>query len=320
MAETFDIMLLLALPASGKSETRKFLEEESPRDFYMGPTVQLDDYPYVHFLKRIDQVMEPMGQERAFYLADDKPFKDGVTWGILIELLNQDYKQLITKEKSSLENAAKSLFARINSACDALGAPSPLRSYTPAVLDKAADALEAEAMEILKERNDQIPDNLEGKTIVMECARGGPHGASMPLKDHYGYQYSLPLLLPEILEKAVILYIWVSPEESRRKNVERADPNDPGSILAHGVAMEVMMTQYGCDDMDYLISQSDKPHTIKVKTRDKVYYLPVAKFDNRVDKTSFLRKERSVWKPEEIQDIHTALKTACDQLYTTYKG
>ena len=56
MAEILDVLLLLALPASGKSEVRRYLASLTPeqcrRDFHMGPTVQLDDYPYVHMMRQ----------------------------------------------------------------------------------------------------------------------------------------------------------------------------------------------------------------------------------------------------------------------------
>jgi len=54
MAEVFDTLLLLALPASGKSEVRTYLTARDPARFHMGPTVQLDDYPYVHLQIRAD--------------------------------------------------------------------------------------------------------------------------------------------------------------------------------------------------------------------------------------------------------------------------
>ena len=58
MSETLETVLLLALPASGKSEVRRYLNHLTPEqrsgDFHLGPTVQLDDFPYVHMMRRID--------------------------------------------------------------------------------------------------------------------------------------------------------------------------------------------------------------------------------------------------------------------------
>ncbi|MDX9719860.1 MAG: hypothetical protein RBU37_03870, partial [Myxococcota bacterium] len=67
MAEIFDTLLLLALPASGKSEVRTFLREHNPEQYHMGPTVQLDDYPYVHFQLMIDEELAMMDLPRMFH-------------------------------------------------------------------------------------------------------------------------------------------------------------------------------------------------------------------------------------------------------------
>jgi len=80
----------------------------------------------------------------------------------------------------------------------------------------------------LKEKYENIPRILEGKTIVFEFARGGAKGSEFPLKAPYGYQYSLSLLDPEILDNAAILYIWVTPEQSYAKNIARAQEGAAG--------------------------------------------------------------------------------------------
>ena len=58
MANHLDVLLLLALPASGKSEARTYLASLSPEEceqhFGIGHTVQLDDFPYVHIMRRVD--------------------------------------------------------------------------------------------------------------------------------------------------------------------------------------------------------------------------------------------------------------------------
>jgi hypothetical protein len=148
----------------------------------------------------------------------------------------------------------------------------------------------------------------------MECARGGRQGSSMPLPAPYGYLYSLAQLSEPILERASILYVWVTPEESRRKNTERADPNDPGSILHHGVPMPVMLGDYGCDDMEWLIGQSDHPDTVRIEAHGKTFHLPVARFDNRKDKTTFVRGEQAQWRKDDVQALHGGLSEAFARL------
>ena len=83
-----------------------------------------------------------------------------------------------------------------------------------------------------------------------------------------------------------------------------------------------MLGQYGCDDMAWLMAQSDRPGTIRVERtlRDgdhyvtKVYHLPVARFDNRNDLTTFVREDQKLWKATDVKAIHTGLKAAFDQL------
>jgi hypothetical protein len=306
MADNLETVLLLALPASGKSEVRRYLAHLSPeqcsRDFHMGPTVQLDDFPYVHLMRRIDDELAARGQKRAFFHAPDRPFQDARDWGTLIELINEDYFDLVQKKKSSVKSAAKLLFDRLDAASLKVGLPARMKDHAA-----IADALEKEARDFLEEKEANYPDTLSGKTLVIEFARGGPDGSSMPLPSPLGYRHSLSLLAPEILKSASILYVWVTPEESRRKNQARTDPNDPGSILHHGVPLEVMLNDYGCDDMSWL----EKDGFVTVGE----HKLPIGRFDNRVDKTSFLRADRKDWKKEDVAAVHEGLRGALDKVY-----
>ncbi|HEX4844921.1 MAG TPA: hypothetical protein VFV26_01805, partial [Geothrix sp.] len=155
-----------------------------------------------------------------------------------------------------------------------------------------------------------------------EAARGGAHGSAFPLCPPHGYDTAFQTLSPAILEKAAVLYVWVDPAESRRKNIERGRPDGQGSILHHSVPMEVMLGQYGTDDMAWLMEQSDRPGAIRVERliqagdryETKVYHLPVARFDNRNDLTTFVREDQKLWKPADVQAIHGGLKAAFDQL------
>lgn len=317
MSNIFDIILLLALPASGKSEVRRYLKYQPPevclKDFHMGPTVQLDDFPYVNMMRRIDDELEKLHQEHLFFTSPDKPFKNAIDWGTLTELLNEDYRDLLAKNVAKPKSAAIHLYERMDAASKKVGAPVRFAKLDKKTKEAVVPILEEEAKKMLDEKHAAYTD-LNGKTLVIEFARGGADKSAFPLVKPYGYQYTLSVLSEEILKKAVILYIWVTPEESRRKNTERSDPNNPGSILNHGVPMVVMMNDYGCDDMEHLEKASDKPSHVLIEARKQKFYLPIARFDNRVDKTTFLRANPKDWDPKKVQAVRDGLKGALDKL------
>ena len=323
MGEVLDTVLLLALPASGKSEVRKYLAWLDPqqcrRDFHMGPTVQLDDFPYVHMRRRIDDELEAAGRERVFFQSSEKPFRDTRDWLTLIELINEDYDDMTARRHISVPSAAEWLLDRLEAASRRAGLPARLGELPPEVRRELCGRLEEEAGKLLQEKLAGYPGSLEGQTLVIEFARGGPQGADMPLPPFYGYRHSLERLSPAILERAVILYIWVTPEESRRKNEARADPHDPGSILHHGVPIDVMLGDYGCDDIDWLQGNSPVPGTVTVEAGGRTFHLPIARFDNRQDKTTFVRDDPANWKEQDVRALHDGLKRALDELYRSRK-
>ena len=314
MTQLFDTVLILALPASGKSEIRKYLSSLSPEqcrdDFHMGPTIGLDDFPYVHMMRRIDQELDRLGAKRVYFQGEEEPFQDGYDWGTLVQLVNEDYANLNAGKVLEPESAGDLLLERLMAAAERAGAKPKLAGLSESVRHQLSRALEAEAADLLRDLHALYPETLEGKTLVVEFARGGPDGAAMPLPAPHGYRHSLAQLSQEILERSVVLYVWVSPEESRRKNVARADPDDPGSILHHGTPHEVMMREYGCDDMAWLLEHGPRPNTIQVEAHGKTFTLPVGRFDNRVDKTSFIRNPQAEWKNEEVSALHTGLSEA----------
>lgn len=320
MTKTIDTVLLTALPASGKSEVRKYLDSlsaaECASQFKIGHTVQLDDYPYVHLMRRIDDERVVLGLPRVFFLSAAEGFQNPLDWGTLIEILNDDYDDVLDGRTIAVECAVDWLLGRYDEARKRVGAPPITADLTPALKAKLTAALKADAEKLLADKNAGIPDSLEGKTVVIEFARGGRQGAPLPLGEGYGYQYSLGRLSDAILAHAAILYIWVSPEESRRKNEARTDPNDPGSILNHGVPIAVMLNEYGQDDMEYLITQSDRPDTVRIERGARVFYLPVGRFDNRVDKTSFIRDK--VWPEDKIAALREGLNQAFSALLGQY--
>lgn len=315
---TFKTVILIALPASGKSEVRRYLMnvpvDKRVKEFHMGDNIQLDDFPYVHFMRCIDQALNTIGKDYIFYVSPDNTFQNDKEWGTLIELINEDYDAVFHHRDWTVKSDAEFLFDRIDNARAKVGLPKALSQLEPNVRSAIAAKLEKEAKVVLDAVRSLQAESLDGKTTVIEFARGGADGSKMPLTGGMGYQYSLSLLSEEILKDAVILYIWVAPEESRRKNENRADPNDPGSILHHGVPLTVMMHDYGCDDIDWLIKNSEKPGTITIKSYGKEYHVPIARFDNRVDKTSFIRNDIKEWKDEQIKAVHEGLRAALDHL------
>jgi hypothetical protein len=318
MARTIEVLLLLALPASGKSEVRRFLGQLTPdqcrNDMHLGATVQLDDYPYVHMMRRVSQELRARGRDGVFFDSDELPMKQPLDWGTLIELLNEDYEDVVRRRRPSAESAATWLLDRFDAARAKVGAKPELGQLPPAVRSEIVAALEPESRRLLDDKNAGVPDSLDGKTVVIEFARGGPDRAIPPLPAPLGYAYSLSRLSDALLSRASILYVWVSPEESRRKNTERTDPNDPGSILHHGVPMAVMLGDYGCDDMEWLMSHSGRPDTLRIETRGKTYDVPIARFDNRRDKTTFVRADRAAWKPEDVRALEQGLSEALGRL------
>ncbi|MGK5081768.1 hypothetical protein WDW37_00560 [Bdellovibrionota bacterium FG-1] len=317
IAKTLDTVLLLALPASGKSEVRKYLanltSDQCGNDFHMGPTAQLDDFPYVHLMHCLDEALVARGKSRVYFLAPDRPFQDPRHWGTLIELLNEDYADLHAQKQFHPKSAAIHYMDRFDRAAKVVGA-SQIGALDDETRFAVADRVEKEARALLEEQNESYAQDLKGKTVVIEFARGGAHGSSLPLAEPFGYRYSLGRLSSEILSRSSILYIWVTPEESRRKNQARTNPNDPGSILHHGVPMEVMMNEYGIDDMQWLEEHSSKPGTVTVTRDGKMFMLPIARFDNRVDKTSFIREDKAKWNPEHVNAVHEGLKGALTRL------
>lgn len=317
MSKHIDVLLLTALPASGKSEARTYLASLSPEEcheqFGIGHTVQLDDFPYVHMMRVITDALAERGQPGMYFRSPVLPFKDPVEWLTLIELMNEDYEDLVQGNRPAPASAARWIFERLDAARERAGGQALLRLLPDPLLAQVADAVEEEAAALLKSKVDEVPDSLEGKTVVIEFARGGADASPLPLPAGYGYGSSLPQLSHGILEKASVLYIWVTPEESRRKNTARTDPDDPGSILHHGVPLAVMYGDYGCDDMEYMLEQSDKPDTLKIEKGDKAYHLPVGRFDNRVDLTSFIRDDQE-WQAEDVAKLQAGMRTAFDEL------
>jgi hypothetical protein len=308
-----EILLLLALPASGKSELRRYLDSldtnAARHDLGLWPTVQLDDYPYVNMMRRIGEETRAAGDEPLFFASNEEPFLDPRDWDTLIHLINFDYEDFATPPETLVGGAAAAwLFDRIDRARELAGLSRALGSLAPMTRKRLESALETEAQSLIDTKLAGTPPTFEERTVVIEFARGGPEGSAFPLPSPYGYEHALPLLSHDILEKAKILYIWVDPEESRRKNTERAVPGRDGdaSILHHGVPEAVMRQEYGVDDLMWLLAASGGS-VVTVAKGDERFALPTGVFDNRTDLTSFLRGRPEDWSQFKVRRLHQEL-------------
>ncbi|MCX6640231.1 MAG: hypothetical protein NTW14_07075 [bacterium] len=107
-------------------------------------------------------------------------------------------------------------------------------------------------------------------TVLIEFARGSEHGGFRAAFDH---------LSPAVLEKAVILYIWVPYEVSLFRNRRRFNPNRPDSVLEHGLPDEKLEKLYKASDWDQIAAADQNFISIKG------HKIPYAIFVNDPEKT-----------------------------------
>ncbi|MBQ1826694.1 MAG: hypothetical protein II126_01870 [Erysipelotrichaceae bacterium] len=319
----FDVILLNALPASGKSELRKFMNENNPdqmvSDFHIGENLQLDDFPYVWLMRQVDIALQKRGYDPLYYPSDELPTYDGRVWGVLSILLSEDYHDLINRNFVQPSSAAEYLFERFDRASVGAGMKPMISMLDEELRKDIAAELEDQARVLLNEKQSQYTEDLSDKTIIIEFSRGGNDGASMPLTGTFGYQYTYSMLSPDLLQNAAVLYIWVTPEESRRKNDARYDPNNPGSSINHKTPDAVMMYDYGCDDILYLKETSDIEDTLKIEAWGNTYHLPVGVFDNREDLTTQFRDSKETWDKEAVDKAVKAISDATARMWAKYK-
>ncbi len=108
-------------------------------------------------------------------------------------------------------------------------------------------------------------------TAIVEFSRGSEHG---------GYRRAFAAMTPAVLERASVLYVRVSFEESLRKNRRRFNPARPHSILEHALSDEKLARLYGGDDWDEL----PRDGAGRLVVGD--HRLPAAVFENEDDVTT----------------------------------
>lgn len=200
LKETFDILLLLGRPASGKSEFIDFMEKcplkRRAVAYHIAPFRVIDDFPILWEKFEEDDLWERLGHPRLYSRPVEGNYSvvEGRIWPFLIGKINQQVEGLIAKAGA-----------------------------------------------------------LSHRSLIIEFSRGRTHG----------YAETLGHLSDQILSCAAILYICVSFEESRRRNLARYDEKQRDGILTHCVPREEMERIYGTDDWSKLATEPQG--TLEVK-------------------------------------------------------
>ena len=101
MGERFETIILIGRPAAGKSEVIDFLkrtaEAERARRFRVGPFVEFDDFPFVWETFEIDDLLERLGEPRAF-TTRDYFFKSERLWDLFIERINLEFRKALARD------------------------------------------------------------------------------------------------------------------------------------------------------------------------------------------------------------------------------
>lgn len=94
--QIFEILLLIARPAAGKSEIIDYLKKTNPseriRRFHIGEIDVIDDFPMLWTWFEEDQILSEMGYPR-LHTNENEIFLGHHLWDLLIERICWDYKK-----------------------------------------------------------------------------------------------------------------------------------------------------------------------------------------------------------------------------------
>ena len=97
-ANAFDVLILIARPAAGKSEIIDFLKhipfEDRAARFHVGGFREIDDFPMLWIWFEEDAILEGLGHPR-LHTTPDGDFIDDTLWHLLIERISLEYHKLL---------------------------------------------------------------------------------------------------------------------------------------------------------------------------------------------------------------------------------
>lgn len=103
----FNLLLLIARPAAGKSEIIDYLKRTPTQGrierFHIGDFEELDDFPMLWTWFEEDKILEEMGENRLHTDADGY-FKYDYLWDVLIRRISLDYRKMLRDQPSYHQN------------------------------------------------------------------------------------------------------------------------------------------------------------------------------------------------------------------------
>jgi hypothetical protein len=104
---TFDILLLIARPAAGKSEIIAHLKqtplEQRVKDYHIGAFQELDDFPMLWTWFEEDAILTELGHPR-IHTDENGHFLHLYQWDLLIRRINLEYEKLLRDDPDYLQH------------------------------------------------------------------------------------------------------------------------------------------------------------------------------------------------------------------------
>lgn len=104
--DTFDVLMLIARPAAGKSEIIHYLKntlvDQRRQQFHVGKIDEIDDFPMLWTWFEEDDLLTQMGKPR-LHSTDDGYFKEQYFWDLLIRRISLEYHKQLRDYPSSPE-------------------------------------------------------------------------------------------------------------------------------------------------------------------------------------------------------------------------
>ncbi len=135
----FDILIIIARPAAGKSELIDYLKNtgtaERRRRFHIGGFEEIDDFPMLRAWFEEDRILSDMGKPR-LHTTDDGYFMHTYLWDVLIKRICLEYEKRLRKDPLYHDRVTAVIeFAR---GSQHGGFSRAFQQLTPGVLESAA--------------------------------------------------------------------------------------------------------------------------------------------------------------------------------------